>query len=65
MSATFVERLSRKEHLHRHINNVYGEGHSVHSIPIVNGSLSSNSSTTEDEMYTDDEMKGPSVKSYR
>ena len=56
--------LSRKEHLHRHINNVHGEGHSVQSIPIVNGSLSSNSSTTEDDMYTDDEMEGQSVKSY-
>ena len=56
--------LSRKEHLYRHINNVHGEGHSVQSIPIVNGSLSSNSSTTEDDMYTDDEMEGQSVKSY-
>ena len=56
--------LSRKEHLHRHINNVHGEGHSVKSIPIVIGSLSSNSSTTEDDMYTDDEMEGPRVKSY-
>ena len=50
--------LSRKEHLHRHINNVHGESHSVQSIPIVNGSLASNPPTTEDDMYTDDEMEG-------
>ena len=56
--------LSRKEHLHRHMKNVHGEGHSVQSIPIVNGSLASDSSTTEDDMYTDDEMEGQSVKSY-
>ena len=55
--------LSRKEHLHRYINNVHG-GHSGQLIPIVNGSLASNSSTTEDDMYTDDEMDGQSVKSY-
>ena len=40
------------------MKNVHGEGHSVQSIPIVNGSLASNSSTTEDDMYTDDEMEG-------
>ena len=44
------------------IYNVQREGHSVQSIPIVNGSLSSNSSTTEDAMYTDDEMEGQRVK---
>ena len=56
--------LSRKEHLHHHINNVHGEGNSVQTIPIINGSLSSNSPTTEDDMYMDDEMEGQSVKSY-
>ena len=56
--------LSRNEHLHRHMKNVHGEGHSVQSIPIVNRSLASNSSTTEDEMYTDDEMEGQSDESY-
>ena len=56
--------LSRKGHLHRHINNVHGEGHAVQSIPILNGSLSSNSSTTEDDMYTDDEMEEQSSESY-
>ena len=40
------------------MKNVHGEGHSVQSIPIVNGSLASNSSTTEDNMDTDDEMEG-------
>ena len=40
------------------------EGHSVQSIPIVNGSLASNCSTTEDDMYTDDEMEGQSEESY-
>ena len=40
------------------MKNVHGEGHSVQSIPIVNGSLPSNSSTTEDDMYTDDELEG-------
>ena len=59
--------LSRNEHLHRHrhMKNVHGEGHSVQSIPIVNGSLASNSSTTKDEMYTDDEMEGQNVESLR
>ena len=56
--------LSRKEHLHRHMKNVHGEGRSVQSIPIFNGSLASNSSTTEDDMYTDDEMEGQSEESY-
>ena len=56
--------LSRKEHLYRHINNVHREGHSVQSIPFVNESLASNSSTTEDDMYTDDEMEGQSSESY-
>ena len=56
--------LSRKEHFHRHINNVHGASHSVQSIPIVNGSLASNSSTTKDDMYMDDEMDGQSVKYY-
>ena len=56
--------LSGKEHLHRHMKNVHGEGHSVQSIPIVNGSLASNSSITEVDMYTDDEMEGQRVKSY-
>ena len=59
-----MKTLSRKEHLYRHINNVHGEGHSVQSIPIVNGSLASNSSNTEDDMYTDDEMEGKSSASY-
>ena len=46
------------------MKNVHGEGHSVQSIPIVNGSLASNSSTTEDDIYTDDEMEGQSEESY-
>ena len=57
--------LSREEHLHRHMKNVHGEGHSVQSIHIINGSLASNSSTTKDEMYTDDEMEGQNVESLR
>ena len=40
------------------MKNVHEEGHSVQSIPIVNGSHASNSSTTADDMYTDDEMEG-------
>ena len=55
--------MSRKEHLYHHINNVHGEGHSVQSNPIVNRSLDSNSSSTEDDMYTEDEMEGQSLKS--
>ena len=58
-------RLSRKEHLHHHMKNVHGESNSVQSIPIANGSLVSNSSTTEEDMYTDDEMEGQSEESYR
>ena len=45
-------------------DSVHGEGHSVQSIPIANGSLASNSSTTEDDIYTDDEMEGQSEESY-
>ena len=56
--------LSRKDHLYLHINNVHGEGHSIQSIRIVSGSLASNYSTTEDNMYTDDEMEGQSLQSY-
>ena len=51
--------LSRKEHLHRHMKNVHGEGNSVQSIAIA-----SNPSTTDDDMYTDDEMEGQSDESY-
>ena len=57
-------RLFRKEHLYCHINNIHGEGHSVQSIPIVNRSLASNSSTTDDDMYKDEEMEGKSLKTY-
>ena len=46
------------------MKNVHGEGNSVQSIPIVNGSLAINPSTTEDDMYTDDEMEGQSEESY-
>ena len=46
------------------MKSMRGEGHSVQSIPFVNGSLASNSSTTEDDMYTDDEMEGQSEESY-
>ena len=60
----FLKTLSRKEHFHRHMKDVHGDGHSVQSIPIVNGSLTSNSSTTEDDMYTDDGMEGQSDGSY-
>ena len=56
--------LSRKVHLHGHINNVHGEGHYVQSIPIFTGSLASNSSTTDEDTYKDNEMEGQSVKSY-
>ena len=56
--------LSRKEHLNRHMKNVHGEGHSIQSIPVVNGSLASNTSTTEDDIYTDDEMEGESEESF-
>ena len=51
--------LSRKGHLHRRMNNVHGEGNPVQSIAIA-----SNSSTTDDDMYTDDEMEGQSEDSY-
>ena len=56
--------MSRKEHLHRHMKNVHGEGNSVQSNAMVNGSLASNSSTTEDDMYTDDEIEVQSEESY-
>ena len=46
------------------MKSMRGEGHSVQSIPFVNGSLASNSSTTDDDMYTDDEMEGQSEDSY-
>ena len=46
------------------MKNVHGEGNSVQSIPIVNGSLASNSSTTKDDMYTDNEKEGQSEESY-
>ena len=58
------KNLSTKEHLRRHMKNVRGEGNSVQSTPIANGSLSSNSSTTEDDMYTDDQMDSQSEESY-
>ena len=51
--------LSRKEHLHSHMKNVHGEGNSVQSIAIP-----SNLSTTDDDIYTDDEMEGQSDESY-
>ena len=51
--------LSRKEHLHRHMKNVHGEGNSVQSIAIA-----SNPTTTDDDMYTDDEMEEQSDESY-
>ena len=53
------KRLSRKEHLHHDMKNVHGEGNSLQSIAIA-----SNSSTTDDNMYTDDEMEGQSDESY-
>ena len=46
------------------MKNVHGESHFVQSISVVNGTLASNPSTTEDHMYTDDEMEGQSEKSY-
>ena len=41
------------------MKNVHGEGNSLQSIAIA-----SNSSTTDDNMYTDDEMEGQSDESY-
>ena len=46
------------------MKNVHGEGHSVQSIPIANGSLASNPSTTEDDISTDEEMDGHSEEPY-
>ena len=42
--------LSRKEHLHRHMKNVNGEGNSEQSI-----AMASNSTITEDDIYTAEE----------